>query len=124
MTSLPTSPSRARADELPQLAASAKARALAVRAQIQELDPSQLQAVSGGAGGTMFDDYCGTVIRRFPFPGGSGGLGDERPPLINGRWVDADEFGAKMFDTWVSLFDVSMALERREASVDLFEVAA
>lgn len=94
MNPLPTSPSRVHAADLPQLAASAKARALAVRAQIQELDPSQLQAVSGGAGGTMFDDYCGTVIRRFPFPGGSGGLGDERPPLINGRWADLVAGGA------------------------------
>jgi hypothetical protein len=88
MQHLPSSPSRACADDLPQLAAAGLARAQAARAQMQTLSAEQVQAVSGGAL-MMFDDWCGTVPLKFKFGGlGGGVLGGDRPPIINGQYGD------------------------------------
>lgn len=83
------SPARARADDLPQLAAAGLARAKAVRAHLQPLSAEQVQAVSGGGGLFMLDDWCGTVPLKFRFGGlGGGVLGGDRPPIINGQYGD------------------------------------
>ena len=89
MNTHPSSPSRALADDLPQLAAAGKSRALAARQHLQALDTAQVQAVSGGASFLLADDFCGTVPLKFRFGGlGGGVLGGDRPPIINGQYGD------------------------------------
>lgn len=81
---------RACASDLQLLAAHGVQRALAAR--MTEMSAQQIEAVSGGATYSFYDDYCGNGIIPLP-KGGGGALGGGVIVIINGRFPEPYQLG-------------------------------